>query len=466
MKKDKKMLYNITAVFLILFAILIGYFIYFTIAKQKEISAHTQNTRLNSLETEVIRGNIYDSSLELLATTENDVRYYLKGDTYAHAVGYSQSGKTGIEAYANKQLVYPSYTLLSLLKNAIFNEKFEGRDIVLTLNHKYQSAIEEAMNGKKGGAVLIEATTGKIRGMYSSTSFDPNKIIENWTALNTDTKDTPLVNRATKGLYPPGSIFKVVTTLAYMIEEGTSDLNFTHNCTGSISGEDYTIKCYNQIVHGEIGLKEAFAQSCNTYFIALNQHLSSGSLKKAAEAVGFNKDLPYDMDYSISRFNLTNSDSEFEKAATAMGQGRTLTSPLHMAILAAAIANDGVSMKPYMLDYSMNKNGSVKVRNLPESEGVLMDEAKAKVLQELMIEVLDTGTAKQVEEWGFTVGGKTGTAQNETDKDHSWFMGFIRDDEGESEPLALAVIVEGGGQGAQALNVVQKIVNVYKEIEQ
>lgn len=462
MKQDKKMIYTIAAIFMLIFAILIGYLVYFTIFKQKEMSMHTQNNRLNNLESEVIRGNIYDSKRILLATTDEDGnRVYPYENLYAHVVGYSQYGKTGIEALANSELLYPNYSFLSIFKMAFMNEKFKGRDVVLTLDHNYQNPIAEAMRGKRGGVVVMEATTGKVKAMYSSPNFDPNQIEVNWSELNSDEENSPLLNRATKGLYPPGSIFKVITTLAYMRQ--TNALDFHYNCIGSISGDHYTIKCYNGTAHGEVDLSQAFAKSCNSYFVALSESLPDGALKEAAEAMGFNGSLDLDFGYSASRFSLTSTDSAFEKAATAIGQGRTLTTPLHMATLAATIANDGVSMKPYLMEYAMKQNGQIKDRQMPVVDKTLMTEEEAYTLQELMEGVLDFGTAVSLPEKGLVVGGKTGTAQNETSEDHSWFMGYAKDPNDESKtPIAFAVVVEGGGKGAQALSVCNNILQAYR----
>ena len=462
MKQDRKIIYTVAAIFMIIFAILIGYLVYFTIFKKKEMSMHAQNDRLNHLESEVIRGNIYDSKRRLLATTDEDEnRVYPYGNLYAHVIGYSQYGKTGIEALANSELLYPNYSFLSIFKMASMNEKFKGRDVVLTLEHKYQSAIAEAMGDKRGGVVVLEATTGKIKAMYSSPNFDPNQIEMNWSELNSDEENSPLLNRATRGLYPPGSIFKVVTTLAYMRQ--SDELDFHYNCTGSISGDNYTIKCYNGTAHGEVDLNQAFAKSCNSYFVALSESLPDGALKAVAESLGFNGSLDVDFGYSSSRFNLTSSDSAFEKAATAIGQGKTLTTPLHMAMLAAAIANDGVSMKPYLIEYAMKQNGQIKDRNMPVVGETLMTEEEAYTLQELMEGVLDFGTAVTLPEKGLVVGGKTGTAQNETEEDHSWFMGYAKDPNDESKaPIAFAVVVEGGGRGAQALSISNSILEAYR----
>nr|WP_302595333.1 penicillin-binding transpeptidase domain-containing protein [uncultured Cellulosilyticum sp.] len=463
--QDQQIIYMITGIFVAMFMLLIGYFIYFTVVKEKQIAVHPQNTRLNAMEKEVIRGTIYDTNMVVLATTENEERTYPRGKLYAHAVGYATNGKTGAEALANTQLLYPDYSVTSLFKAAFLDEKFEGRDVVLTLDDRYQSAVAEAMSGERGGVVILEPSTGKIRAMYASPGFNPNDIAENWDELRTDEKNTPLVNRATQGLYPPGSIFKVVTALAYMEKQGDESLDFTYNCTGEVSGDDYTIQCYDHIAHGEVNLETAFAKSCNSYFVKLGEQLSVGELKAAAEKLGFNKDLSFDMAYSKSKFQLTSSDSEFEKAATAIGQGRTLVTPLHMAMVAGMIANDGVSMKPYLMDYSMSKKGSIKVKNMPTYEGAVLDEATATKLQKLMLAVTANGTASSLSYNGMTVGGKTGTAQNETSADHSWFMGFAKDDADTKDAIAFAVVVEGGAQSVRAVSVVQKILNVYSEVK-
>ena len=321
------------------------------------------------------------------------------------------------------------------------------------------------MSGKRGAVVVLEASSGKVLAMYSNPTFDPTTIGENWNTLSTDEENSPLLNRATKGLYPPGSIFKVITALAYMRqnEQAGLPLDFAYDCTGSISGNEYTIQCFNGNVHGEVDLYHAFAKSCNSYFVALARELNPNALKETAESLGFNQPLNVDLGYSTSRFNLQIDDSEFEKAATAIGQGRTLTTPLHMAILAATIINDGVSMKPYLVDYTMKHGRQIINRQKPVKVGNVLEEQEAYELQSLMEGVVDHGTAVTLPEKNLVVGGKTGTAQNETQADHSWFMGYAYNpDEGPRNAIAFAVVVEGGGKGAQALTVSDSILEAYR----
>lgn len=465
MKRDKKIIYTLAGIFILVFMLLIGYLVYLTVIERDKLSIHPRNHRLDKLESEVVRGNIYDSNLTVLATNDKKGnRYYPYNEMYAHVVGYSEMGKTGVEALGNSELLYPNYSLFSIAKMALFNQKFEGRDLVLTLDHRYQEGIYKAMRGKKGGAIVIEASTGKIKAMYSNPSFDPNKIKQDLNALNQDEGESPLVNRATQGLYPPGSIFKIITTLAYM--QQNKPLDFTYHCTGKVTGKDYSIQCYNGRAHGEVDLNKAFAKSCNGYFVELSKTLPQNALQKAAESVGFNKPLIANFGCATSSFSLNKKDTAFEKAATAIGQGRTLTTPIHMAMLAASICNDGVSMKPYVIDYASKKNGQVKEHNLPQMIGPLMTQEEAHKLQSLMELVLDTGTAVSLPEKGLIVGGKTGTAQNETDEDHSWFMGYAKDPTDETKPgIAFAIVIEGGGKGAQSLAVANEILEVYRQID-
>lgn len=453
------------SLFILLFIVLIGYLTYFTAIKQKQISVHPYNTRMNHLEEEVVRGDIYDTNMKLLATVKEGERYYPKTSLYAHVVGYAQRGKTGVEALANTELLYPDYTLTSVFKNAFLNEKFEGRDIVLTLDDRYQTAISEALGSFKGGVVVLEPSTGKIKALYSNPTFNPNNINEDWETLTGDIKNSPLVNRGTNGLYPPGSIFKTITALALLEQDKGSVQGFTHECMGQITGDNYTIQCYNKTAHGKVDLKTAFYKSCNTYFAKLSEELSVKDVRNTAERLGFNKVLHFDMDHTLSKFQLLETDSSFEKAVTYIGQGKTLTTPLHMAIITAAIANDGIMMKPYLLDYSMGQKGSVKVKYLPQYEKAILDEASANTLQDMMVGVVNEGTASKLKRKNLVIGGKTGTAQNETQEDHSWFIGFAKDENSDKGDIAFAVIVENGGKGSKALQVTQKILEVYQSIE-
>lgn len=465
-KNKKKFVYTITIFFVLLFAILVGYLTYFTASKRSQISVHPNNRRLDHLEAEMIRGDIYDTNKNLLATSEGGSRTYPYGKRYAHAVGYSQRGKSGAEALANTELLYPDYNVVSIFENAFQEKKFEGRDVVLTLDDRLQKAAERGLEGYKGAAVVIEPTTGKIKVMYANPAFDPNDLVNDWEDLIQDDENSPLVNRSTQGLYPPGSTFKVVTTIAYLEKMKDVAMDFSYNCTGEIRGDDFKIQCYNKRVHGNVNLQKAFEQSCNTYFVKLTEMLGAKELENTAVKLGFNAPLQFDMESTASQFKLTANDTPFEKGATYIGQGKTLVTPLHMAMIASTIANDGILMKPYIFDYSMSKSGKIKNKHLPQYTKALIDEKTANTLETMMLDVVKNGTGQRLSRGDLTVAGKTGTAQNETGMDHSWFMGFAKYPGDEQYGIAFAVVVENGGEGSKALNVVNRILDNYISIKE
>ncbi len=455
--KDDHSIYRTAWLFIFIFGVLSVYIAYFTIVESKSIAVHPYNKRLDHLEEEVIRGNIYDQDGTLLATSEGDTRIYPFGTLYSHVVGYSKPGKYGLEALANVELLYPDYSIQSLFNYAFNEERFNGHHVMTTLSHRLQQAAQEALGNQTGAVVVLEPTTGKIKAMYASPAFDPNTLQSQWETLRTDAT-SPLLNRATQGLYPPASVFKIVTAAA-AIEEGLD--TFEYNCEGQITQGGHTIACYNNHAHGVIDLTTAFEESCNTYFIALSEVLSPKALQKTAERLLFNTSLSKTLIHNTSKIALTQTD-HFDTLAAYIGQGTTLVTPLHMAMLASIIYNDGVLMTPYMLDYSMDGAGNVQYKSLPDYAGTYMDESTAQRLQQMMMGVVTSGTASRLSvDEGVTVGGKTGTAQNETNKDHSWFVGFAEATDTKTQPIVFAIIVEQGGKGAKALDVAQMLLNTY-----
>lgn len=459
----KKAIYSVAFLFIALFCGAAVYLGYFTVFERDRIAIHPYNRRLDHLDQEVIRGTIYDSTGEVLAETVEGIREYPYGRRYAHAVGYAQSGKIGAEALANTELLYPDYTIESIFRNAFLGDKFEGRDVVLTLDNRLQAIAQEALGDYRGAVVLIEPSTGKIKAMYSNPTFNPNRIVEDWDALREDETRSPLVNRATNGLYPPGSIFKIFPVIGAMTN-GT-DQTFTYECKGYIEKAGHRIQCYNGRVHGEVDLEQAFAKSCNTYFIALSDKVPFGALADVCQKLLFNADLPVDFDYARSQFP-TEQVSEFDQLAAYIGQGRVLVTPMHMAMVASIIANDGVLMKPYLFDHATNSKEEILSKQLPEYVEAYLDEVQSKALQEMMHQVVSEGTASRLNDLDLDIGGKTGTAQNATGKDHSWFIGFAKPEGNDKNTLAFAILVENGGEGAKALTVARALLQSYSDIVQ
>lgn len=461
-KKIKQSITQVGFIFAAMFILLIAYLSYFVVVKSENIVIHSNNRRMDPIEDEVIRGDIISSDGQLIATTveggEHGIRQYPKGSTYAHAVGYTQKGKTGVEAVANVELLRPNYNLESIFRRTFEGDKFQGRDVILTINNRLQEAAQKALGSHKGAIVIIESSTGKIKAFVSKPDFDPNKLSQTWDGLITDTENTPLVNRAFSGLYPPGSIFKIVTAQAFLEKKGT-DADLSYTCTGEITVDNNTIRCFNGKVHGELDLASAFRQSCNTYFINMGMEVGVKELRKAGEKLLFNTNLPISIEHSKSQLLKGAKITDAELSATSIGQGKTLVTPIHMAMLAASVANEGLLMKPYIIDFSKDKKGNIKTKNLPEYVGPIMSPENAKRIEEMMVEVVESGTGIKAATSGMYVGGKTGTAENEKDKDHSWFIGFAGHD---NPDISMAIIVENAGKDISASAIANKLINEYK----
>jgi peptidoglycan glycosyltransferase len=323
-----------------------------------------------------------------------------------------------------------------------------------------QHTARKLLNGKKGAIVVMEPSTGKILAMVSYPDFDPNELNNTWEQLNKDEENSPLINRAAQGLYPPGSIFKIITSAA-VLEKNADWKDFNYNCTGEDIFDSNVIRCYNSKAHGEVDLESAFYLSCNTGFATLGIEAGGERLGKVADRLLFNRNLPYVLEYSKSQFRITKDSKINEIVETAIGQGKTLVSPLHMAMITSAIANGGILMQPYIIDHIETNYGRIKDKRIPQSYGILFEPEIASQLSKMMIEVVEKGTGTQAQISNVSVSGKTGTAQNASGEDHAWFVGFAP---AEKPKAVVSVIIENGGSGGQvagpiARKLLQKVLN-------
>lgn len=243
------------------------------------------------------------------------------------------------------------------IQNEFKGEKDQGDTVVTTLDAELQQAAYDALGENKGAVIVMEADTGKILTLVSKPDFDPNTLAENWEILNTDEENSPLLNRATNGSYAPGSVFKIVTALAYMRQD-TDYNSYSYDCQGSITEDNVTIRCFNGTVHGYEDLRSSFANSCNASFANIGLSLDVDGYRETAESLLFNKKLPSVMDYTKSSFVLDAKSGSAEIMMTAMGQGKTMVSPYHMALITETIANGGTLMQPYYVDKVTNYTGT------------------------------------------------------------------------------------------------------------
>ena len=204
-----------------LFLVLIGYIIHFVVRDSQNVITDSHNLRLQELEKYVVRGKIISANGKVLAQTVSDgdseTRDYPYGRMFAHVVGYNAKGKSGLESKCNFDLLKSNANLLSQIESNLKGEKSIGDNVYTTLDTRVQKAAYDALSGEKGAVVAMDPETGKVIAMVSKPDFRPALVKENWKELNTD-EDALLINRATQGLYPPGSTFKVITALEFMRE--------------------------------------------------------------------------------------------------------------------------------------------------------------------------------------------------------------------------------------------------------
>lgn len=438
--------------FVAIFVSLIGYLVYFTVWKSEDFINSPYNTRQDTFADRVVRGQILSSDGQVLARTDvdsagNETRVYPYSNVFAHVVGYATQGKSGLESEANFELLTSHAFFLDQLKNQFQGNKNPGDNVVTTLNATLQQTAYDALGDRRGAVVVMEPSTGKILAMVVKPDFDPNTIDADWDYLINDPNDSRLLNRATMGQYPPGSVYKIVDALAYYREKGTLQ-NFSYLCQGTITVDGHTIPCYGGAVHGQEDLYSAFANSCNSAFAQMGLDLGGDALRDASEDLLFNKKLPLPMSYKQSTFSLSDNSGAPLTMQTSIGQGNTLVSPMHMALITCAIANQGVLMQPYLVDHVENYAGEEVDTTKPEAYRTLLDNTEANLLADLMTRVVSSGTASALSGRAYTVAGKTGSAEyNEAGDSHSWFVGYSN----VSDPdIAVSIIVEGGGTGSEA----------------
>lgn len=427
------------------------------------------NQRQDSFAETVVRGDIVDRNGNVLATTNvaddgTETRSYPYGNVFSHVIGYSdpELGNTGLESVENFELLTSNAFFLEKLQNQFTDSKNRGDTVVTTLDADLQQASYDALGDNRGAVVVMEASTGKILSMVSKPDYDPNSILSDWSTLNSDEENSPLLNRATQGSYAPGSTFKIVTTLAFM-RQNSNFADYTYDCSGEITTGDTTIHCFNGTVHGFEDLRSSIANSCNASFANIGTLLDIDGYRDTAEDLLFNSDLPSVLGYTKSSFALTSESSEAEIMMTAMGQGKTTVSPYHMALITQAIANGGTLMEPYLVDSVTNYTGTEIRRNVPKSYRRLMTSDESAQLKEYMTAVVEEGTGSVLSGSSYTAAGKTGTAEyslSDGEKTHSWFMGFTNVD---NPDLVISVITEGsdGSASGKAVSIAKQIFDSY-----
>ncbi len=454
---------GITYLFAFLIIGLMAYILHFMVVDKDQVIANAANTRLDKYAANVNRGDVVTSDGKVVATNKGEERYYPYDNLFAHAVGYSEYSKAGIELVGNFYLSASNANVAERFVNTLREEKNEGDTIVSTLNYDLQKTAYDALGVADGAVVVMEPDTGKILAMVSKPDFNPNQIDAVWEEANREgSESSVLLNRATQGLYPPGSTFKVLTTLSYMRQSPIQYKKYHYDCASEESiFNGVSVHCYNHKIHGEQDLATALANSCNQAYADIGVQLDVEEWRDTLESFLFNKSLPYTDASATSKFYLDGKSDKGYIPQTAFGQGDTLITPLHNAMITATIANGGLMMKPYMIDSIENYRGTRIKKFSPSSYDTLMTAKEVEVMTSYMQKVVEEGTAADYfADANYTVAGKTGTAEYANgEHDYSWFVGFS---DVENPKVVVSILVEESDvNGVRATAVARKILDAY-----
>ncbi|MBR5361618.1 MAG: FtsW/RodA/SpoVE family cell cycle protein [Lachnospiraceae bacterium] len=440
--------------------------VYVGTQKQQMIS-NSYNSRQKLLAKENIRGTIYDRGGKVLAKTmydENGKEYrdYPYGKLFAHVVGFSSKGKSGLEAAENYYLLNSNVSLSEKVENDIEGVKNPGNDVYTSLDYNLQKVASDAIGVCKGAVIVSEVDTGRILAMVSKPDFDPNTIVEDWNKyLENSDNSSVLVNRATQGLYAPGSTFKIVTALEYIRENPETYNEYRYTCNGRYKNGDDMINCYHGSVHGNEDLYESFAKSCNASFANIGMELDRTSYSKTLDKLMFNQKLPLDINYSISKLSVDQNTTDSDMMQIAIGQGKATVTPMELHLITNAIAEGGTPMKPYLVDCIKDADGNVIKEYEPVKLKEFMTADEAKVLTELMTGVVKDGTGRRLKSDYYQAAGKTGSAEfgGDAADSHAWFTGFAPADD---PKISVTIVIESIGSGGEyAVPIAKRIIDAY-----
>ncbi len=458
---------TVTYLFMFLFVFMAGYVIWFLAGDTDQILNNPENKRQDLLAERVTKGRILSDKGKVLAKTVADdegkeTRVYPYDGLFAHVVGRVSQGKTGLEKSESYTMLTTGINPVTGIFNELKGEKNPGNDVVTTLNVKISQIASDALGSRKGAVVVMDPSSGKVIAMVSKPTYDPNHVEKNWENLIHNSDDeSALYNRASQGLYPPGSTFKLYTLLEYMRE--TEDYEaFRYTCTGKIGKGKDAINCYGHEVHGTIGIERAFAKSCNAAFAKIGAGLDASQWSGLCNSLYYNKTLPVgELEQKASVFPVTGTDAQGDIMQAAIGQGSVLTTPLQNIFLVSAALNKGTLMKPYLVDHIEDTYGNVVSQNEPAAVSSPISEEEAKKLEQYMRETVISGTATALNTSRYQAGGKTGSAQfKEGSSDsHAWFVGYAKKN---GKKLVVSIIVEEAGTGsAHAVPIARKIFDAY-----
>jgi len=431
-----------------------------------------RNARFNLTQVGKERGLIVTADGQVVARSDPDpgttgsfIRSYPTGPIFANVVGYSSLlfGEQGLERAYSTELRSRRDLTISDLLSVILGSDLRPLNLQMTLHDSLQRIAFEALGSQAGAVVALEPSTGAVLAMVSTPSYDPNLLVgpdaaAQWQALLTDPR-RPLAQRATRELYPPGSTFKTVVSAAAIDSDyATPETMFPDEASFPLPGSTATIEnasggpCSNGVT---TNLLSAFVRSCNTTFARLAVELGAETIGSVAERTGFNRDLPFNWTVVESVFPVgVLNDDDAALAQSGIGERDVRATPLQMALVAAAVANQGIVMSPYLVASTFDADGNEVQATEPAEFDSAFSLDTSQVLAQMMERVVTEGTGRQAAVPGVRVAGKTGTATGVEGRPHAWFIGFAPV---EAPTIAIAVLVEAAGESASGGGVAAPI---------
>lgn len=430
---------------LALFLLVALWLVYWGAIRGPELETREDNPRRVVAEQRTQRGQILDRRGTPLAWSEVDaegvVNRRYAGDWLAHAVGYYSlhHGVGGAEAAFNETLRGETgLTGWEAWRDDLLHRPRIGQSVQLTLDATLQQAASEALGDQRGAVVLLDAQTGEVLALVSHPTFDPNTLSEDWEALR-ESPGEPLFNRATQGLYPPGNTFHLVIMAAALEEGLTTPNEIFVDAHGQEQFGNVLVRCTNHPKLVEMDLRHAAAYGCNVAFARLSLRLGGERLESYAGRFGIGVAPRLEIPTQSGHLKTEKPWDEESLVLASLGQGEVLISPLQMALVAAAIANDGAMFWPTL---QLDQRVPARPVIAPQT---------ARAVRQAMVLAVQEGPAKEAALPDVTAAGVVGTVEaGEEVAPHAWFVGFAPAGPEETPRYAIAVVVEHGGPGGKA----------------
>lgn len=466
--KQLRMRFRIAAILVIVLLLgAAGYGIYSVNVYGNRWISSSKNYRYRSARSRVIPGNITDRFNTVVATTNAEGKRVYQSDllsraSLVHLLGDSEGNvANGIESFQANALLGMNASVSEHLSALLSGDPIRGDSIQLTIDSTLSTHIAQTWRNSDskdrcGAVVVLNYQTGEILSMVSLPIYDPENVSEQ--VKNAPTH--PFWNRCTQATLPPGSTFKMITAAAALENRKDADTR-EFVCDGNFSVMDHIITDYNSEQHGTLSLQKAFRISCNNTFAQLALDMGDGVLRKTAENFGFNNNFLFrDLVLENSVYPTANRNA-FEVAWSGVGQSRILVTPMHMCMIAGAIANNGIMMEPRLVRQVVTYTGKTRQSYAPCEYRSVCSSAVAAKLQAYMKDVVTGGTGTRAQVSGLTIAGKTGSAESSIDGQyttHGWFAGYIAD---AKRPYAVCVLVESGGSGGKTAAPIAKKIFEY-----